>query len=622
MLRRTPSYRRCRPIWNIISRILRPLRLIRRRDTFHQHPSWWILSRDAVVITVSLAFSSTSFAGVQSDNRDLDVLSESWTVLVPGDGREVFVGPLESGQAYDIEFSGVTEFHQEPDWDTRGLKAAWDAPQLKADALYRTCDVTGNFRTRHRAVLINDKPLWNIELIYSDRELHRYRFRVSGADEKIAIRFEPLSEEVEYGHLEVTVRRLNKHPPPIKMETASRSEPHFNSELLVAAFLCLVGFLSLLISRKQPNARVVPKRDLVAVSVEVREAAPRPKPTAWLPPGAAALRPDQREIFTSTSLKEGRAYRLILTGTYTAFDHRYHKCAADALYCQDWRGNFHTLYDSLWIDNKRLGGIDHVIEYRDRASHRYVIRIPGLGDTIGIALRPPRSHETAYRGHLTLIVEALELDEAVPEVLQEEAERISRVARYEEEAERLQIKTATFKNFESETFRRTYAKLCASQVATEESRQKVQEEYQELFEETEFLTYLETTHPSLFQRVTGRLEAYLEAEQIKLEELSSSTQAKVVVQPPVRRRKRLTDEMYREKHIVRPITRAGQDQCAIFETVATQKEKLLRTVAAMNFETEEEREQFIASVYAWAGQMLHDYGNGKGDDYESSDTIA
>jgi len=173
---------------------------------------------------------------------------------------------------------------------------------------------------------------------------------------------------------------------------------------------------------------------LVIGTILARWRKPVVLPVGGVPP--LDVEPNGREAFTSVPLKQGRVYRVTVTGTYE-FRHWGLWYAADGFYTTDQFENFTKAYKSgegLYLDGKPLKACPHIPVDTDHSQHRYRFEIDGTGKPVSVALRPPRCGRL-NGSDLALTFELLSKDAVSPEFLRRSREEEARANAWAEEHE-------------------------------------------------------------------------------------------------------------------------------------------------------------------------------------------
>jgi len=106
---------------------------------------------------------------------------KNFTLSVRGDGREIFLPPLNPDRLYQVTVQGTFAF-----WEQGFI---FGGPKTHADGLYKA-DHAGNFVREHSWLSFDGLPLRYKESLQEDREVHRYTFRFYGKSKRISARLD------------------------------------------------------------------------------------------------------------------------------------------------------------------------------------------------------------------------------------------------------------------------------------------------------------------------------------------------------------------------------------------------------------------------------------------------
>lgn len=293
-----------------------------------------------------------------------------------------------------------------------------------------------------------------------------------------------------------------------------------------------------------------------------------------------ALAPDGREVFTTFVTNPDRAYSLRLTGTCTitvtqgsGSSSTSRREVFDALYSDDRYGNFvdpHASRDrrGLYIDGRRLASIPHERALHDRATHAYELQIDGTGEQFALRFS---SGGGTHDGLLAVRVTecpASVLTLARRAALAEGVRQAEKLARA---VESLALNTTLQRNWEDPEFVAAAAAAYRERFTIQAAELKAK--LLELHGRPDLVAYITEHRPELLARITGPVEAFLQAERLTVEELRDRKTAQ-------HRTRRSEGEV--RGWIARRIAMAAADELVVIEQAGAGWERKAEALRALN----------------------------------------
>lgn len=233
---------------------------------------------------------------------------------------------------------------------------------------------------------------------------------------------------------------------------------------------------------------------------------------------------NELEVFTPHVLQKGRRYEIEVAGVFSFRDGS-RVIWSDGFYQRDHNGNFLVPTERLRLNNKK---IDAEIVDRDRALHRYVFHLNGMGNRLSIRLKLPWRVEAIPNEGLHVTVKALKVLEPKPapaprviEVVRWRPAPSSRPATREyisgerawhQKLDELTVEYQEFPHYEDPTFVEREATVNAQSLIAR--REEIMKKYRTLHQNLRFIQFLKGQAPGIYSRATWEVRALARAEQL------------------------------------------------------------------------------------------------------------